>query len=107
MRTKSKTIAEPIGDCGDRLIDLNEWFFESIRRWDLIGVGVILLDEMCHCWWVCVCGEAFILQSLKPGPVPLLLPPADPDVEFLPTSPTPCLPDCCYTHHYDENGLKL
>jgi hypothetical protein len=41
--------------------------FERIRTFDLVGVGVALLKEVCHLRW------ALRFQKLKPGPVALFL----------------------------------
>jgi hypothetical protein len=57
-----------------------------MKRCDLLGVVVALLEEVCHWRW------ALRFQMLKPGPVPPSLSlPADPDVEFF-SAMSSCVP---------------
>jgi hypothetical protein len=62
-----------------------EW---SYWRCGLVGVGVTLLEEMCHWGW------ALRSQMIKPGSMAHSLVPADPDIELSATSPVPWLPPC-------------
>lgn len=76
--------------------DICQWGPIVFRRRGLIGVGVVLLKEVCFWWW------------LKPGPVSysLFLLPAHLTVEVSFTSPVLGLP----AHHrascHDGNGLN-
>jgi hypothetical protein len=53
-----------------RLLYLDAWPIGSgtIRRCGLVGVGVTLFDEVCHCGWT------MRFQMLKLGTMPLSLP---------------------------------
>ena len=74
-----------------------------IRRCSLVGVGVALLEEVCHWGW------ALRSQKLKPGPVAHLffLLPSHLDVELSATSLAPCLPLWHHASRHDNNGLDL
>jgi hypothetical protein len=46
---------------------IREWsYFTRIRIYDLVGVGVAVLEEVCHWVW------AFWFQMLKPNPDSLI-----------------------------------
>lgn len=49
----------------------------GFRRYGFVGVGVALLDEMCH-----GVSDALMFEMLKQGPVSLILLPTNPDVEL-------------------------
>jgi hypothetical protein len=72
----------------------------TIRRCDLVGVGVALLGEVCHCG---VDFETLLLAARKSVFSCLLL---EQDVEPS-TPPVSCLPGHCQFSHHDENGLNL
>jgi hypothetical protein len=75
---------------------------DTIRRCDLVGVGVALLEEMCHCG-----GWALSSPMLKLCPMWTLLLLLDPDVELSAPSPAPCLPGCYHASRHDDNELNL
>jgi hypothetical protein len=73
------------------------WWFEyacprsgSIRRCDLVGVGVAFLEEVCHCW-----REQRELPPSCLG-MPVFWLPSEQNVELSALSPTLCLPGCCH-----------
>lgn len=74
----------------------------TIRRYDLVGVNVALLEEACHLGW------ALWFQMLKPGLVSHSLPSACQSVcealSHLSSTMSACPTSCS---HYDDNGLKL
>jgi hypothetical protein len=72
----------------------------TIRRCDLIGVGVALLEEIRHFG---VGFETLLLAAWKPVFSCL---PLEQDVE-LSAPPSPCLPGCCYVSCHDDNGLNF
>ena len=72
----------------------------TIRRYGLVGVGMAVLEEVCH--W----GRALRFQMPKPGPVSLSLP-ANLNVELSAASAAPCLPACPHAYHHGDNGLNL
>jgi hypothetical protein len=55
------------------------------RRYGLVGVGVALLEEMCHCW---VSFETLLLVAWKPVSSCL---PFEQDIELLASPAPPCL----------------
>jgi len=73
----------------------------TTRRCGLVGVGVALLEEVCHC------GDGL----LRPSPSCLRTVhswlPLDEDIELSAPSPAPCLPGCCHASCYDDNELNL
>lgn len=72
----------------------------GIERYDLIEVGVVLLEEVCPWGWV--------LRFQKPtsGPMSLFLSfILVQDVKLWATSPAPCLPVSCRILHCDDNRL--
>ena len=74
-----------------------------IRRCGLVGVGVALLEEVCHC------GGGFEISCAQGTPrvTHSLLLPLDQAVELLAPSPASCLPARHHTSYHDENGLNL
>jgi hypothetical protein len=85
----------------------------TIRKCDLVGVGMALLEAVSHCvvgsdvlcslsslvWkrassWVAVEDRVFSWLS------------SDQDVELSAPS-APCLSGCCHAFCYDDNGLKV
>ena len=60
----------------------------TIGKGGLVGLGVALLEEMCH--W-----EVLTSQMLKLGLVSFSLP-DDPDVDLSAPSPAPCMSECCH-----------
>jgi hypothetical protein len=75
-----------------RLTCLSAWLIGSgtIRRYGLVGVGVALLKEVCHCWegW----GLISYAQSRPSVVHSLLLLPSNQDVERSALSLAPRLP---------------
>ena len=66
----------------------------------MVGVGMALLEEVCHCR---VGFEVSYTQVTPSDTVHFLLP-VDQDIELLAASPAPCLPAMS---HHDDNGLNL
>jgi hypothetical protein len=85
---------------------LNAWPTGSgtIRRCGFVGVGVALLEEVCHCG---MGFEVSYAQAILSVVYSLLLLPSDQDVDLSAPSPAPCLPTCCHASHPDNNGLNL
>jgi hypothetical protein len=73
-----------------------------IGKWDLIGIGVVLLKEVCQ---VEFSFEDLLAQVTLNVAYHLLLP-ADQDIE-LPDPPALCVPAHCRAPCHDDNGLKL
>jgi hypothetical protein len=72
-----------------------------IRRCDLIGVGMVLLEKVCHR------GGGFeVSYVFKPHPA-TQSPVACGSRCRLSAPPTPCLPVHCHTSYHDNNGLNL
>ena len=66
-----------------------------------VGVGVALLEEMCHCGgriWGLLCSATSCDTIHFLG---------DQDVELLVSSPAPCLTTGDHTSHLDDNGRNL
>jgi hypothetical protein len=63
----------------------------TLKRYDLVVVGMALLEEVHHCggWALSV-----------------FCSPSEQDVE-LSAPPAPCLPGYCHAPHYGNNGLNL
>lgn len=63
----------------------------TIRRYDFVGVGVVLLDKMCHCGG----GLLGIIwaQAMPSEIIPFLLP-SDQDVKALNSSTVPTMSVC-------------
>ena len=85
-----------------RLIYLSAWPIGSgtTRRCGSVGVGVALLEEVCHCGggpWGLLCSSYTQCGS------PLLLP-SHQDIELSAPSPVPCLPVLCHVSHHDNSG---
>jgi hypothetical protein len=87
---------------------------EEIRRYVLIRICVVLLEEMCNSGGV-LCGV--LVLKLWPGwkrasckgsceVDSLSWMPSDQDVELL-TLPAVCLCGHCHAFHYDDNGWNL
>ena len=74
----------------------------TVRRCGLIGVGVAMLEEVCHCG-----GWALRSVILKVCSQSLLLLPADPDVELSAPSPAQQLHGSHHASHHDNNRLNL
>ena len=85
---------------------LNAWLMGSdiIRMYALVGVGVALLEEVCHCE---VGFEVSYAQTMPRVAHNCLRLPLDQDVKLLAPSPAPCLPVLCHISHHDDNGLNL
>jgi hypothetical protein len=66
----------------------------TIRRCGLVGVGVALLEEVCH--YVGMGFEIFYVQATPRVARSLLLLPVDHAVELSAPSPAPCLPGHCH-----------
>ena len=63
-----------------------------IRRCDFVGVGIVLLEEVCHYGGVlCSC----IYAQATPSVSDYFLLPVQ-GVELSATSPIPCMPACCF-----------
>lgn len=76
----------------------------TVSRYGLVGVGVTLLEEPCHC------GESFefsYIQVMPSGAHSLYFLSVDQDIELSVPSPAPCLPAHCHSSHHDSNGLDL
>jgi hypothetical protein len=74
----------------------------TVRRCGLFGVGMALLEKVCHSRW------ALGFQKLKVGPVSLSLPAAcDLKVELQVPSPALCLLACHHASCHDNTGLNL
>jgi hypothetical protein len=70
----------------------------TIRRCHIDGVGVALLEEVCHCG----CG----LDEFSPSCLRMLVfscVPSEKDLELL-AFPAPCLPGCCPASSHGDNG---
>jgi hypothetical protein len=63
----------------------------TIRKCGLVGVGVALLEGVCHCGGVGVANETFLLTTWEPFVSCL---PSEHDELSAP--PAPCLPEHCY-----------
>ena len=72
----------------------------TIKRCGLVGVGVALLEEVCHC------GGGLWDLSLSCLETVCSWLPLGEDVELSAPS-APCLPGCCHAFHHDDNGLNL
>ena len=69
----------------------------------LIGVGMTLLEEECHCGlWSHICSS-----YNQHGVCSLFLLPVDQIIEFSTRAPAPYPHICCHTSHHDDNGLNL
>ena len=66
----------------------------------LVGVGVVLLEEVCHWGW------DLRFQKPRPGPVSLSLLPVLGCIT-LTTIPAPCLPIYFHAPRYADKGLSL
>ena len=89
----------------NRLMCLTAWPIGSgtIRRCGLVGVGVTLLQEVCHCGgglW------GLTYTQAMPSVVHSLLLPAVQDVELSDPSSALCLPSHCHVFHHDDNELN-
>jgi hypothetical protein len=76
-----------------------------IRRCGLVGIGVALIEEVCHCagrLW----GLLGFRLLLSGGKIPSSWQPLGQDVELL-APPNPCLPAHCHASCPDDNGLNL
>jgi hypothetical protein len=68
---------------------------DAIKRYDFVGVDMASLEEVCHWGWGFKCpSQTQWLSSF--------LPPANPDREFIGTSPASRLP----AHCHDDSGLN-
>jgi hypothetical protein len=78
--------------------------FGTIRRYGLVGVGMALLEKVCHCG-----GHTSRSPMIKLCPVwkTVSLLPMDQDAELPAPSSIPYLPSCCHASHRDNNGLNL
>ena len=63
----------------------------TIRRHGIVGVGVVLLEEVCHCR---VGFEVSYAQTMPSVAHSLLFLPTSQDVELSDPSLAPCLPVC-------------
>jgi len=68
----------------------------TLKRCDLVGVGVALFEELCH-WGVGFDAQGGILFLLS----------VDPDGEFSATSPALCSPASGHASHHVDNELNL
>jgi hypothetical protein len=74
-----------------------------------------LFERIRHCWSrsglvestasSAMSVEVSKVQAQSNDSLFLLL--ADPDVELLASSTSPCLPVCCHAPYHDDNGLNL
>lgn len=76
----------------------------TARKYGLVGVGVTLLEELCHCGGGVL---KFQISRLAPESHSFFLLPSDPNVEFSVGSPAPGLLVCYRVSHRDDNGLNL
>lgn len=75
-----------------------------MRRCGLVGVGMVLLEEVCHCGG----GPLdLIYAQVTPSDSDYFLLPSNQDVVYLATTPPPCRHACCLASHHDNNGLNL
>jgi hypothetical protein len=77
----------------------------TIRKCGLVGIGVALLEEVCHC-----VGRFWGLLVLKLHPEQKAVPswlPLDQFIELSAPFPAPCLPSWCPASCHDNNGLNL
>ena len=90
-----------------RFICLNAWSIESgtIRRCGFVGVGVALLEEMCH-WGVGFWGLIYAQATPSVYTGSSLLP-VHQEVEPSAPSPVPCLPGHCHASHHGDNELNF
>jgi hypothetical protein len=86
-----------------RRMFLNAWSIGSgtIRRCGVAGVGVALLEELCHFG----AGFAVSYAQATPSVAQSLLLPVDHDVELL--APPGPHAGCCHAFCQDNNGLNL
>jgi hypothetical protein len=73
-----------------------------LGRFGLVGVGIALLEEVCHCWG----GGGFWDPPSSQVGTSLLLVSFDEDVELSAPSVL-CLSGSCHASHLDDNGLTL
>jgi hypothetical protein len=74
-------------------------------RYDLVGVGVALLEEVCHCG-VWTARSSMPKVHTMQNPVSSLLA-ANQEVKLFTSSPVPCLPIYYTASHQDDNILNL
>jgi hypothetical protein len=78
---------------------IREWhYLTGIRRCGPSGVGVVLMEKVCHWEW------GFEVSEAQARPKASLLPPV---IKLLAPFPVPCLPACHHASHHDNNGLNL
>jgi len=93
--------------CPHRLVCLNAWSIGSgtMRMGDLIGVGVALLEEGCHCGGGLrdlIYGKALLSVAQSPSAAC-----GSRHRKLLAPSPAPCLSAHCHASCHDDNGLNL
>ena len=76
---------------------------DTIRSYNIVGIGVALLEGVCHCgsrlWLLISSSSSYLTGSL------LWLPTVQ---DKLPApSPAPCLPSWCSASHHKDHGLNL
>jgi hypothetical protein len=73
-------------------------------RCDLVGVGVVLLEE---CVTVGAGFEFSYAEAMVSVTHSFLQLPVHQDIGCLASSPEPCLSGCCHASHHDVSGLNL
>ena len=75
----------------------------TIRTCSLVEVGVVLLEEACHCWGQVLRALSQASLRVVVSQLPLLLS----QDAVLSDTPAPCVPACCLAPHRDDNELNL